>query len=486
MTGDGSVGFIIEQNHPPHDKTVEMRVNVGGKWTECFVPFRAQKDLPTDESQLCIRLGYDRQTIQIGGLEVLNFGAAGVKLEDLPRTKTTYIGREPDAAWRKEALNRIEKIRRGDLTIRVADARGNAISHADVHIELKRHQFGFGSCVTMELLTANTPDAERYRDFIEKNLNLAVFENDMKWPAVYDGVPPKLDEAIHWLLSRRIQVRGHNLVWPSWQWLPPQLKQYRENPTQLRDITAKHITDVVSHFRGKCFEWDVVNEPFSNHDLMDVLGGDSTMIEWFKLAHSADPGCRLFLNDFGIVEGGQTNAHREHFFKTIKFLHENGAPIHGIGIQSHFASDLPPPAQLLSVLDRFATLGLPIESTELSLNIDDPQLQAEYMRDYMIAFFSHPKVEGIMLWGFWEKRHWRPRAALFSADWTIRPVGQAWLDLVSKQWTTSLDVQTDNNGAARVRGFLGDYEVTVRSAGKTKTSNFQLAPAGREVKVVLD
>ena len=34
MTGDGSVGFIVEENHPPNDKAVDMRINVGSKWTE--------------------------------------------------------------------------------------------------------------------------------------------------------------------------------------------------------------------------------------------------------------------------------------------------------------------------------------------------------------------------------------------------------------------------------------------------------------------
>ena len=155
-------------------------------------------------------------------------------------------------------------------------------------------------------------------------------------------------------------------------------------------------------------------------------------------------------------------------------------------MQSHFSSDLPAPTQIISVLDRFATLGLPIESTELSLSIDDPQLQADYMRDYMIAVCSHPKIEGIMLWGFWEKRHWRPRAALYAADWSIRPVGNAWIDLLEKQWKTQLETQTDDAGNAKFRGFFGDYDVTVSIGGKSKTARVKLSRGIGSAPVALD
>jgi RNA polymerase sigma factor (sigma-70 family) len=40
--------------------------------------------------------------IELGGIEVLRFGTS-VRVEDLPRTKITYVGRETDAAWRKAA-----------------------------------------------------------------------------------------------------------------------------------------------------------------------------------------------------------------------------------------------------------------------------------------------------------------------------------------------------------------------------------------------
>ena len=74
--------------------------------------------------------------------------------------------------------------------------------------------------------------------------------------------------------------------------------------------------------------------------------------------------------------------------------------------------------------------------------------------------FSHPAVTGVLMWGFWEGRHWRPRAAMVRKDWTLKPNGQAWMDLVEKQWWTDERGKTGPDGEYKIRGFLGDYEIT--------------------------
>jgi hypothetical protein len=129
---------------------------------------------------------------------------------------------------------------------------------------------------------------------------------------------------------------------------------------------------------------------------------------------------------------------------------------------------------------------LPIESTELSLAEHDSDLQAEYLRDYMIAVFSVPKVDAIMLWGFWQKRHWRPEGGIFTDDWTARPAAKVWVDLTQKQWSTDAATKTDANGQSDIRGFFGTYEVTVSSGGKTKTVAAELSPGGSRLNVRME
>jgi endo-1,4-beta-xylanase len=482
MTGEGYTTLVFEINHDPFDKAVEFKISSGPKWKEVFVPFQTKFDFPSGQARVAFRAGFDRQTIEIGGISIVNYDSK-VKFQDLPQTKITYAGRAPDAQWRKDALQRIEKIRKGDLDIYVTDAAGAPVPNAEIHAVLRRHAFGFGTCVDADLLLGKSPDAVRYQQTVLSLFNRAVFENEMKWQATWNGVPPDVDRAMKWLRDHNIPVRGHNLVWPSWKWLPVELKAYEKDPKKLRELTAKHITYMVSHFRGQLVNWDVVNEPYTNHDLIDLLGGRAVIIDWFKLAHAADPNCPLFLNDFGIMEGGTHSEHRDDFYNNIKFLKDNGAPIGGIGMQSHFGTDLPAPEAMLKILDRFAGFNLPIEMTEVSISLQDGQLQADYLRDYMIAMFSHPGVHDVMLWGFWQGRHWRPDGGIFNIDWSIRPAAQMFIDLTQKQWSTDVTVKTDEHGAADVRGFYGAYEVSVTAGNQSKTVTTQIAPGGSRLTV---
>ncbi|MCK4965870.1 T9SS type A sorting domain-containing protein, partial [bacterium] len=86
----------------------------------------------------------------------------------------------------------------------------------------------------------------------------------------------------------------------------------------------------------------------------------------------------------------------------------------------------------------------------------------------MTAIFSHPAVEGIVQWGFWEGHHWRPTAALYNQDWSARPVGEAFENLIFNEWRTETTVNSNEGGFATVNCFHGDYEITAvfESGGK--------------------
>jgi hypothetical protein len=140
---------------------------------------------------------------------------------------------------------------------------------------------------------------------------------------------------------------------------------------------------------------------------------------------------------------------------------------------------------VIDIFDRFSKFGLPIESTELSINLHDRELQAHYLRDYMTAAFSVPQVKDIILWGFWQKRHWRPEAGIFADDWTARPAAQVWTDLTQKQWHTNVTVPLAAGGQGTVRGFFGTYSVTVTAGAQSKTVQAEIVPGGSRIQVVL-
>ncbi|HNX35678.1 MAG TPA: endo-1,4-beta-xylanase [Kiritimatiellia bacterium] len=484
-SGEGRACAIFERGSPPNEKSLGLDIDLGREWKEYFLPFKSLNTYEAGKASSGFHLGALEQTLEIADFEVFSYGK-GYDMGRLPRTRAAYAGQAPDAPWRAAAAARIEQHRKADLRVRVTDAAGQPLPGAKVTVAMKRHAFGWGSAVTVKGILQQDADGEKYRSVIEKHFTRVVFENDMKWHS-WDNPAHHADilKATDWLRARGIEVRGHNLIWPSWRNTPKDLQALKGDPAALRQRINRHIADEVAALRGRLVDWDVVNEPYDNHDVTDILG-NGELIAWFKLARENDPDVRLTLNDYAILSaGGLDTRHQDHFEQTLRFLKDGGAPITGLGMQAHFGGAPTPPARMLAILDRFAALGLDISITEHDIDTTDEQLQADFTRDFLTTVFSHPAVTAVLTWGFWQNAHWRPNAAYYRSDWSLTPAGQVWLDLVTKTWWTSAALESAADGTARTRGFLGDYEITVTHNGTSKTVPTKLSKAGATVDVSL-
>jgi len=481
-SGEARMALTVQQAGPPFGSTIEQELSAPRSWMKVNLPFLARSSWPAGKAQVTLNFGFDPQTIEIAEFSLVDYGP-GVRVKDLPQPQFSYAGREADAAWRKDAADRIEKYRKADLAITVVDSQGNAVPDADVTVKMTRHAFGFGSAIAAKDLMGITPDDQHYRDVVEHCFNRVVFENDMKWRAWTDELrQKKTQSAVKWLRNHGIDVRGHCMVWPGWPNLPDDLKPLKNDPTALAAKVDAHIIDIGRAFaNSRLIAWDVVNETRTNHDLQDVLGHQA-LAHWFNVAHEAVPDTRLVLNENSVLETG-TKA--DFFFSELKFLQDEHAPLGGIGLQGHFAWNPTPPAVLIERLNRFGAFGVPIEVTEFDVNVSDETLQADYTRDMMTAVFSHPSADAIIMWGFWDPKHWLSNAPLYRKDWTLKPSGEVWMDLVFHQWWTNTQATTDINGRSVVRGFLGDYEITVTRGGVVQTVKTTLPRGGNGVQVVL-
>ena len=142
--------------------------------------------------------------------------------------------------------------------------------------------------------------------------------------------------------------------------------------------------------------------------------------------------------------------------------------IDGIGLQSHFDSNLTAPSRVLELLDQFAAFGKDLQVTEFDISMPDEQVQADYTRDFLTVCFSHPAIKGFLMWGFWEGAHWEPVAAMIRRDWSTKPNYAVWNDLLYNQWWSDFRGTTGADGVFRTRGFLGDYDIEVTVNGQTK------------------
>ena len=492
-TGGARVMLVIRRNGVDWNSSFEGDFPVTREWQEVLVPFVWSQSFERDGAAFMLRFGFKRQTVEIGGLEVVHYGHAQ-KWAELPRTKFSYAGREPDAPWRKAALERIEQIRKGDLALKVTDASGQPVANAKVSVKQTRAAFQWGAALQMQRLVVDTPDNLRYRQITEELFNAASTENDLKWPTWIgewgDGFSQEQTLAgLRWLRARGFHTRGHVFVWPGHKNLPKPIQQRIGTPQQdeIPALVHAHIRELARATKGLLEEWDVLNEPFTNFDLMKLFG-DEIMPPWFKIAREELPGVALYFNDFSNHDATTDADHVAHFEKTTRYLLDHGAPVDGLGLQAHFNGRPNAPKNILAVLDRYQQqFNLPVRMTEFDVWTFDEDLQADFTRDFLILSFSHPSVVGVQHWGFWETCHWRPPAAMYRADWSEKPNAKVYRDLVLNQWRTNVTGATDLSGQFRQRAFHGDYVVTVESDGRhvEKTFTLQAGAPSTAIEITL-
>jgi endo-1,4-beta-xylanase len=229
------------------------------------------------------------------------------------------------------------------------------------------------------------------RAILGREFNMVWSGNWLKFSVVHPAATTYdfswADSMVAFAQAHTMIVRGHTFVWhnqvPSWltggPWTGPQVDS----------ILADHITTVMAHFRGTIGIWDVVNEAVDDAGARRVtfwstaLGG-GYIERAFRLARAADSTAHLYYNDYNI-EGLSPKS--DSVYALLADLKARGAPVDGIGMQSHFiVGQLPSSASLLANFARFAQLGLKIEITELDIRMPVPasaQNLAQQAADYL-------------------------------------------------------------------------------------------------------
>lgn len=239
--------------------------------------------------------------------------------------------------------------------------------------------------------------------------------------------------------------RFHALLWGNQQ---PTWMRLLEPEEQLFEIN-KWFAAVAERYPD--IEWlEVVNEPTWDPpdcddpknvgdlcndagDYLNALGGyndtDGTGWDWilnaFRLARQHFPDTKLMINDVLISNSHEATT---DYLEIIEVLQEEDL-IDGIGLQGHVhvtTEGVPGPTvwrrewaaeEDMEVhkanLDRLAATGLPIQITELELDgadrngVPGDEVQLADYRRVFPAFWEHPAVEGITLWGWRQPFHWR-------------------------------------------------------------------------------
>ncbi|MCC6460611.1 MAG: endo-1,4-beta-xylanase [Saprospiraceae bacterium] len=485
---NGRANLFVE-HADTYAKEIYLGLDATPAWKQYLVPFEADQAYAAGKLHIGMHTGLQVQTLQVGGLALRNYAKA-YALSQLPtELHLDYAGSAPDAPWRAPAAARIEQLRKADLRVSVTGPGGTPLSGATVEVEMLQHAFKFGSAITGVRIAGNHNQNNQYEqkilDFDGKGhgFNEVVFENDLKWDAweeQWSASPAEIVKALDWLQARRISVRGHNLVWPGWSYLPNDLQPNALNLAYLKSRIDERIETMLTYpgLAGRIAEWDALNEITANQDLANAFKGSPgypTGRELYRdILHkikTVDPDMPAYLNDYVTIDLGNAPGSPvyEQCRQYVQEIYDAKAPVEGIGFQGHINGGLASMYTIEQTLDDFYNrFGYRAKITEFDLSeLISDSLGVRFSSDFLTLAFSHPSVDGFLSWGFWDGAHWHDNAPFFDQNWNLKPVGQAFADLLFDQWWTRETRSTDANGKAEIRGFKGLYRVSVLCNGAT-------------------
>jgi uncharacterized repeat protein (TIGR02543 family) len=301
------------------------------------------------------------------------------------------------------------------------------------------------------------------------------------------------DNFVKACVDNGFKVHGHVLLWHSqnanWVWEQIASKTGTVvsgmDKTKALTIMKGYITEVMTHFKGKVYSWDVLNEAFpdnasSSANWKDAIRrnasgegqdanpwyiaiGSDFVYEGFLAARLADPGAILYYNDYNTDNANRARLIRD-MVKEVndKYLalpsgsKPSGDPagrllIEGIGMQEHHNTNVTA-AQIRATINTFRPLGVKLSVSELDVlcqpyNGDggyttnpaannNPETAnntvtnngfvkaAQLYGEYMKLYIENKDIiERVALWGVIDSQSWRGKGLplIFDKDGKAKP-----------------------------------------------------------------
>lgn len=261
---------------------------------------------------------------------------------------------------------------------------------------------------------------------IKRHFNSLTAENVMKWSylQLVEGTFSfdNADKIVTFAQANGMKIKGHTLCWynqvPAWIFKDGSSTASKELVLQR---LRTHITTVMTHFKGKVYAWDVVNEAID--DGSDIykptqwynICGEDYIIEAFKAARAADPEATLFYNDYSATNATK----REKIFNLLKKLKDQNL-VDGMGLQGHWNISAPSNALIIDAFDKYKSLGIELQITELDVSVytsdSDPQSlfttdlatmqNIAYGRFFKLFRTYKDAISGITFWGLADNHTW--------------------------------------------------------------------------------
>src|SRR3954463_13481783 len=196
-----------------------------------------------------------------------------------------------------------------------------------------------------------------------------------------------------------------------------------------RRLLFDTVEQVVERYRGRMAGWIVVNEAIDAHEEDGLRRdypwyetiGPSYIEESFHVAHDADPGATLLLNEFGLETDDEFDSATDKRAKALLVLDQlldADAPVHALGVQAHLEADgfaeKFDAAGYRQFLSKVADRGLKILITELDV-LDDGLPAGSAERDaaiadayrlYLDTALAEPAIAAVITFGLSDRHTW--------------------------------------------------------------------------------
>jgi endo-1,4-beta-xylanase len=251
--------------------------------------------------------------------------------------------------------------------------------------------------------------------------------------------------------SSGFKVHAHVLLWHQQNsgWINQIANE--TNKTTATNAMKSYINQVVTHYQGKIYSWDVLNEVFPDPPIggyptsdwreeMRKTGnepnpwykaiGSDFVYEGFLAARQADPDAILYYNDFNLDMPGKA-ALVSDMVRDVNQRYATANPgvsrklIEGIGMQSHHNINITASA-VKATLDLFRPLGVKISISEIDVlsqswgdyspNRKAPTNQQKltaanlYGQFFKLFIDNADIIERVTFWGVYDAQSWRSTA----------------------------------------------------------------------------
>ncbi|MCX7044615.1 MAG: endo-1,4-beta-xylanase [Candidatus Sumerlaeota bacterium] len=386
----------------------------------------------------------------------------------------------------------IEKYRKSSVTLQFVDAAGRPLRNATAEIHQTDSLFRFGSCLHhFEIPTgyqfANEKpglESEKVLALFPQIFNFSVIGYSGKWVTM-EPEPNKpffgdLDKYVDWCEKNKVEVQYHFITGYEPHWLRGMSGAERQ------EHLLRHTRELVERYGARIATWQVVNEKHAYAESPAV----------FELARKLNPKIKLGISDcaapyaqpsmFGF---GRARDMDRGLLEQARWLKSKGIKVDFVGLHCHRPRGLWADMRTVyDLVDMFAKEDIRSYITEFGVTqsgqIEGPvrsgqwseDLQAEYYELFYTTCFSHPWVDAIDLWGF-GPRPFVPGAGLLDRNFDPKPVYHRLKKLITETWRTNQSGEIGADGAVALRGFHGDYEVTIKlKLGEAYKARFTLRP----------